>query len=206
MGCGSKQNPRPLPRSAAALAAMLCFLFFGTAMADSGPCQPADFPDGALSLQGSGLRKVTWFSLFDWKESFDAYCASLYLENPTSSGADILNDGGRKVIVMRYLTRISDDEARSYLSASFDQACEADETHCPDAHSVKASYLGAFDVDVRRGDIGVVEFLKDGLEMRFPSGKVKRVGNEGLSRIVLGIFIGSSPVDPDLKTCLLKGC
>ncbi len=149
--------------------------------------------DGAvLHLNGMGARVFSVFRV-------TVYVASLYLERPSRDADAVLDSPGRKLIEIRYLREVGQDDVRRAWRHLL-------EANCPPPCAVPQSAIERFlslSPAVRAGSSGTYIFSPAGVTVVADGRALGAVPGETFARLALAPFIGSAPTTESLKRALL---
>jgi len=151
-----------------------------------------------LQLNGVGLRAVAWLK---------GYVAALYLTRKATTAADVARVNGPKRLRLYILEEATTD----HFTRSFNNGIRRNST--PEELARLAERMAQFSrtIDqigkVKKGDTIDLDFIP-GAGLRFTINGVehgKPVPGEDLYAALLRIFIGTKPVDAEMKIGLLGG-
>ncbi len=149
----------------------------------------------SLVLNGAGIRT---------KFFFDIYIGALYLPARTKNAKQIIASKLPKRISMHFLRGGIE---HAMLVAGWTDAFEGELSD--DAMTRLKTRIKKFDTmfgDIHEGDQYVFDFLGNGSTVITLNGKRRgRIEGADFQRALLGIWLGSTPDDPDLKQALLDG-
>jgi hypothetical protein len=180
---------------------ILCYLLLGSLSANAleiagvGVEEVLQTTDGSeLYLNGAGIRE---------KFFFDIYIAELYMENPSNSADEVIENSGRKRVVMHFLyDEVTKDKLIEGWNEGFHGNSSTDEVLKLQRRIDQFNEM--FD-DVKKGDLIVLDFIPH-------SGTVVTIANQHKGVIpgkdfndaLLRIWLGKEPVDNGLKEKLLS--
>ena len=149
--------------------------------------------DGAaLRLNGMGARV---FSVF----RATVYVAGLYLERPSRDADAILASPGRKLIEIRYLREVGQEDVhrawRHLLEANCPRPCAVPRP--------AVEHFLALSPAVRAGSSGAYVFSPTGVTVMADGRALGTMPGEAVARLVLATFIGAEPTAEALKRSLL---
>jgi len=154
------------------------------------------FADGrSLVLNGAGIRT---------KFFFDIYVGALYLPAKAQDAKRIIASKLPKRISMHFLRG---GIGHAILAAGWTDAFE-DELSGNAMVSLKARIkkFNAMFGDIHEGDQYLFDFLGNGLTVITLNGKRRgRIQGIDFQQALLGIWLGQTPDDPDLKQAMLNG-
>ena len=146
-----------------------------------------------LKLNGAGIRSKLFFKI---------YIGELYLEHPSSEAATILNDAGRKVMVMHVLY---DKVEREKLVDGWNDGFSANLS--PEQLEQLGSKIQQFNdlfIDVHKGEEIVLDYSPGQGTTVSIAGKARgTVEGKEFNRALLSIWLGDEPVTRDLRDALL---
>jgi hypothetical protein len=154
-----------------------------------------DVGDGgpSLVLNGAGVRK---------KLVVKVYVAALYLENRRKTTLEILDDEGRKRVVMHSLRETV--KAKSLAKAWDDGFHKNQSPSVMAALEERLRKFKGFFPDVHRGDLIEIDIIPDvGTVVRLNSVERGKVEGQDFSRALLEVWLGKSPADKGLKKAFL---
>ena len=158
----------------------------------------ADVGGSALVLNGAGLR--TWFF-------FHVYVGALYLRARTADAAQALADPGPKRLSMTLTRNLSADELVDALREGIARNASAAERAriAPQLDALVATMraIGG----AKEGDRIAIDFLPDGTTRIALDGRPqgRPIAGRRFQRDLLAVWLGSDPVQADLKRALLGG-
>jgi len=172
-----------------------------SAAATARECHGIRFPDrlaiagSELALNGLGLRQATIFKV-------NVYVAALYVRQASSSAADLLAEAPPKQLVMQFVRNVSANELRERFEEGLQKAAGA---QLP-ALKERIAMFDGWMVDVKSGDRMSLSWLPDhSVQLEF-NGRVQgHIAGEDFGRVLLRIWLGSQPPNPELKAGLLGG-
>jgi hypothetical protein len=146
-----------------------------------------------LVLNGAGTRE---------KFIFDIYVGALYLTGKTTDAGQILADASPKRVTMHFLySEIDKQKMVNAWNEGF-----ADNLSEYELFTLKSqinTFNSAFGKTIK-GDVVVIDFTGDGTTVVTINGAEKaRIKGAEFQRALLSIWLGDSPVDPDLKRAML---
>ena len=149
--------------------------------------------DGAvLRLNGIGARVFSVFRVA-------VYVAGLYLERPSRDADAILGSPGRKLIEVRYLREVGQDDVRRAWRHLLEANCPAP---CAVPQPAVERFL-ALSPAVRAGSSGTYIFSPAGVAVMADGRVLGTVPGEAFARLALAAFIGAAPTAEALKRALL---
>lgn len=190
----------PLPAFAvAALLLCICLASAGTAAARE--CDGVTFPDQiqaggeTLALNGLGLRKATFFSI-------KVYVGALYVAHPTADAAAILSSRDPVEIELAFVFGVSANQLRNAWEEGFKRSAPDRLAQLRD----RITQLENRMTGVKSGQR--VSFLRiPGVGIQFSvDGAVQgTIPGDDFAAAFLGIWLGGSPPNPELRAGLLGG-
>lgn len=151
-----------------------------------------------LRLNGVGLRAVAWLK---------GYAAGLYLVGKATTTAAVLADTGPKRLQLRMLQDVAAEEFVKAFDKGIGRNTAASELPQLQERMRSFDALVMSLRKVRKGDLVDLDWLPgQGLSFAY-NGRMLAAPIPGadLYAALLRIFIGSRPVDPEMKTGLLGG-
>ncbi|OIR16279.1 chalcone-flavanone isomerase [mine drainage metagenome] len=153
--------------------------------------------NASLQLNGAGIR-TKWF--------FKVYVAALYLPQKQTSGAAIIADEHPHRMAMHMLREL----ASKKLYGAFSEAIEMNRTPAElaamDAQMKQMKQIFDAVGEVKEGDIVTLDYLPgSGTQISVNGKAFGTIAGAEFNRVLLGIWIGSNPVQDDLKKGLLGG-
>lgn len=145
----------------------------------------------SLKLNGSGIRKKLFIKV---------YIGSLYSAKKLGSAAEVLSDGGDKLIRMNFLHSKVDKEK------IIEAYQEGFANNSPDvAGSAEAKkFISFFSNDFVRGDVVDLTISGSGNVSASHNGRqLGSITSPKLARAVLAIYFGAKPADESLKSGML---
>lgn len=153
--------------------------------------------NGTLSLNGAGLRT---------RLTFKVYAMGLYLRSPSTSSADILQDGGEKRI---RIVMIRDLDGKQFADAMLDglKRNHDDETLAvlkPSIDALLAAVQGSG--EAKAGTEVILDRLASGATRLLINGQPQGsdIADPAFYPALLRIWLGERPADSGLKASLLK--
>jgi hypothetical protein len=147
-----------------------------------------------LVLNGAGIRE---------KVFIDLYAAGLYVPQKSKKAKDIINADESMAIKLEIISfLISSDKMISAINDGFDLSMSYDTSSLK---SEIETFKGFFSEKIVQGNVFDISYAKDKGTTVHKNGK--EVGMiEGLEfkKALFGIWLGSQPIDKDLKKGLLK--
>ena len=147
-----------------------------------------------LHLNGAGIRS---------KFFFDIYIAELYMEHPANSAAAVLEDAGRKRLIMHFLyDKVEKDKLIEGWNEGFVGNTKAAEVTQLQA---RIDQFNAMFVDVKKGDLVVLDFVPGkGTVVTIAKEEKGVVSGKDFNDALLRIWLGEKPVTKGLKEALLS--
>jgi hypothetical protein len=144
-----------------------------------------------LKLNGAGLRK---------KLIFKVYAAGLYLETPTQDAAQVISSDQIKVVRMSMLR---DLEKTKITEAITDGVEKNNKAQMPTLKARLDSFNAAIP-DLKKGDELTITYIPGkGTRVQSKSGQEMSVEGKDFADALFGVWLGSNPVDGDLKNGML---
>ncbi len=174
------------------LCVLLSFSTSSMALEIAGVTVP-DNLDTDLQLNGAGIRSKFFFKI---------YIAELYLEHPASNAAAVLDDTGRKLMVMHILY---DEVSREKLISGWNEGFEGNlsEEQFKEL-SAEISQFNDLFVDVHEGEQIVLDYQAgQGTMVTIAGKKMGTVAGAAFNRALLSIWLGENPVTDSLREELL---
>ena len=144
-----------------------------------------------LALNGLGLRKATFLKV-------KVYVMGLYLERTTGDADAIIGSGESKRVQMHFVRNMSAEDGRDAIMRGFKNNTE-------DLASISGE-IATFDASVRdmkTGDVMVLDFSGDTVDVVINGSEVASVSGRPFQRALLSIWLGAKPIDEDLKQSIL---
>ncbi|MGA2778771.1 MAG: chalcone isomerase family protein [Steroidobacteraceae bacterium] len=160
--------------------------------------QTAQVDASTLVLNGAGKRT---------KYFFDVYVAALYVPAHRGDAAQVLDDAGPKRITMMLMRNLSaeqlSDALREGISLNSTPAELASVQTQTDALVAIMNMIGS----AAKGDLLAIDFLADGTTRVALNGRPRGnpIAGVEFQRALLKVWLGSKPVQSDLKRALLGG-
>lgn len=149
--------------------------------------------DGAtLRLNGMAARSYTIFRV-------TVYVAGLYLERPSRDAAAILRSPERKLIEVRYLRDVGQDDVRRAWQALLD-------ANCPAPCAVPAESVERFlalSPSIRSGSAWTYALTPAGVTVIADGRALGSVPGEAFGRLLLATFIGAEATSAEVRAGLL---
>jgi hypothetical protein len=191
-----RRRPVHAVESAIATAAVLIALLTGSPV-PAATLAGVDFPDRismggrTLALNGLGLRTTTFLDV-------RVYVIGLYLERESSDARAVIESSESKRVQMHFVRDVSAEEAREAWKRGFEDNCE-------DVASLEGE-IATFDAsmrDMKAGDTLALDFAGDTVDVRINGVVIDTVRGSPFQQALLGIWLGSKPIDSDLKEGIL---
>jgi Chalcone isomerase-like len=151
--------------------------------------------DGStLHLNGAGIRS---------KFFFDIYIAELYLEHPAGQVREVIEDTGKKRVVMHFLyKKVEKEKLIEGWNEGFAGNCTAEQMA---KLQERIDQFNSMFVDVTKGDIVELDFLPDeGTAVTIAGQKKGVIAGKDFNDGLLKIWLGDKPVNKGLKEKLLS--
>ena len=142
-----------------------------------------------LQLNGYGIRKKFWIKV---------YIGSLYTAKAMSTAESVMADPGDKLIRMNFLhSRVDRDKITEAFNEGFKNTGMA-------GTDVTRQFIALFTNDFARGDTVDLVLGGDGTVVYKYNGRIiGEINSKPLVKGVLGIYLGATPADEDLKKGML---
>ena len=144
-------------------------------------------------LNGVGLRLATFFKV-------KVYVAGLYVAQKSQEASVLLADTSSKLVRMSFVREVDAETLRDAFSDGFKKACKGDECKTYDAAVEEFVKLQPA---VIQGDVLDFELLPEELVVKKNDIEVGKVKAPGLGPIILRVWIGENPPNPELKKGML---
>lgn len=153
--------------------------------------------NASLQLNGAGVRTKFFFKI---------YVGALYLPQKQTSGEAIIADEREHRMALHILHGLSSEK----FSNGFNEAIKANHTPAElaalDAQLKQMAQIFDAMKEIKPGDVVTLDYLPGSGTQVSMNGKVfGTVAGTGFNRALLDIWIGSKPVQDDLKKELLGG-
>ena len=158
------------------------------------PVEPAVVVNNQpLRLNGSGIRKKLFVKV---------YVGSLYAAHRLATGREVLQDGGDKLIRMRF---IHSKVAKEKIIEAFSEGIANNAPELAASGEAK-KFLAFFTDDFVRGDTVDLQLGADGTVVARHNGKtLGTMKSHRLAHGLLAIYFGEKPADEGLKQGMLGG-
>lgn len=144
-----------------------------------------------LKLNGAGLRK---------KLIFKVYAAGLYLETPTQDAAQVISSDQIKVVRMSMLR----DLEKAKITEAITDGVEKNNKAQMPALKARLDSFNAAIPDLKKGDELTITYIPGkGTRVQSKSGQEMSVEGRDFADALFGVWLGSNPVDGDLKNGML---
>jgi hypothetical protein len=147
-----------------------------------------------LHLDGAGIRS---------KFFFDIYIAELYMEHPSNVASEVIAAAGRKRLIMHFLyAEVGKDKLIEGWNEGF-----AGNSNAEDVARLqpRIDQFNAMFVDVKKGDIIVLDFIPDkGTVVTIAKQEKGVIPGKDFNDALLRIWLGDKPVSKELKEKLLS--
>lgn len=147
---------------------------------------------GELLLNGIALRTYSIFHI-------PIYVAGLYLIHPDSDPDHIMRSTDAKLLEIRFVHDVAEENARAAWREGFDLNCVAP---CRLAHEDVERFLASVPA-TRKGDRFSILFTRDGAEFAANGRLIGNVTDRRFATAILATFIGPEPPTARLKKELL---
>jgi hypothetical protein len=144
-------------------------------------------------LNGLGLRLATFFKV-------KVYVAGLYVSEKSPDSAKHLGDTSSKLVRMSFLRDVDAEILGEAFSDGFEKACKGDE--CKTFGEAVKAFV-KLQPDVKQGETLDFELLQAEIIVKKNDKELGRVAGVGLGQVVLRVWIGDNPPNPELKVGLL---
>jgi hypothetical protein len=191
----------PLPAFAAAAALLLCLCLASECRAAGRECDGVSFPQQiqargkALTLNGVGLRKATFLRI-------KVYVGALYVAHPTADANAIINSRDPVEIDLAFVFHATAGQFRDAWEEGFKRSA-------PDKLPQLRARITELENRTTAVDSGQrVSFLRiPGVGVQFSLDGVVQgtIPGDDFGTAFLGIWLGPSPPNPELRTGLLGG-
>lgn len=146
-----------------------------------------------LELNGTGLRQATVFSI-------NVYAAALYLTAASRSAEEILKTDAPKSLEMVFMRDVDAKDVAKAWAEGFDKNCEVG---CEALKAPLGKLKGLVTSDLKKGDVMVLNFLSDRVELFLRGTKAGVVESKDFPRELLRLWLGKNPPNASLKSGLL---
>jgi hypothetical protein len=151
-----------------------------------------------LVLNGAGVRSRFIF--------FDLYVAALYLTEKTKSGDAVLSGAGENRMAMHILRNIDSETLSKSFHKSIARNLTRAELAALDVQLRQFSSLFSLMSEAQEGDVITMDYAPDkGTNINFNDVTIGRIEGAAFNRALLKVWLGSKPVQEDLKKGLLGG-
>ncbi len=177
------------------LCLMFCFLTVPAMGLEIAGQQVPDSLSNGLHLNGAGIRSKFFFKI---------YIAELYLEQPASTAAKVLDSPGRKRMTMHMLY---DEVSKEKLIDGWNEGFASNLTDKQQTALAQriTTFNGLFN-DVYEGQEIILDYTPGGGTTVSIAGKDRgSIAGADFNRALLSIWLGPEPVDEDLREALLGG-
>ena len=151
--------------------------------------------DGAtLRLNGIAGRTYTVFRV-------TVYVVGLYLERPTRDAAAILRSPERKLIEVRYLRDVGENDVRRAWRVLLD-------ANCPTPCGVPAASIERFlllSPGIRAGSSGTYVLTQTSVTVIADGRPIGTIPGADFAQLLLATFIGAEPTSASVRAALLGG-
>ncbi len=147
-----------------------------------------------LHLNGAGIRS---------KFFFDIYIAELYLEHPSSSVSEVLENPGRKRMIMYFLYKeVGKDKLIEGWDEGFAGNSKAEQVV---KLQERIDQFNAMFVDVKKDDVIVLDYIPEkGTVVTIAKQEKGVIAGKDFNDALLRIWLGDEPVNETLKEELLS--
>jgi hypothetical protein len=145
----------------------------------------------ALKLNGMGLRK---------KMVFKVYVAGLYLETPSKDAASVISSDQVKRIHLSVLRSLSSHQVSEAIEEGFEKNSKATMA----ALKARLEKLGTMIPNVEKGDQILLTYVPGkGTMVSAKNAEKGVIEGKDFADALFSVWLGSSPVQEDLKEALL---
>ena len=162
-------------------------------------CHGIDFPEHlevtgtGLTLNGLGLRSATILHV-------SVYVGALYLAQPTRDPAAILDAPMPSELILQFVRNVGADDIRESWDKGFAHYPAAERT----AFADRIARLKSWTEDIKSGErMSFVRLPGRGIQMSVKGALKGTLEGDDFARAFLGIWLGDSPPNPQLKRGLL---
>ena len=147
-----------------------------------------------LHLNGAGVRE---------KFFFDIYIAELYMENPSGSAIEVVQDAGHKRVIMHFLyDEVGKDKLIDGWQEGFHGNSKAEEVQKLQS---RINQFNEMFEDVKKGENIVLDFVPSrGTTVTVVNQEKGVIPGKDFNDALLKIWLGDKPIDSDLKEKLLS--
>lgn len=151
-----------------------------------------------LVLNGAGVRSRFFF--------FDLYVAALYLPEKTKSSDAILSGTGENRMALHILRTIDSETLSKSFHKSIARNLAPAELAALDVQLRQFSTLFSLMSEAQKGDVITMDYAPGkGTNINFNDVTIGRIEGAAFNRALLKVWLGSKPVQEDLKKELLGG-
>lgn len=182
-------------------AALAAALVLPAGAARARECDGVSFPEHvtvqgqALTLNGLGIRKATWFRI-------KVYVGALYLAHPSPEAAAILSASEPSEIVLHFMWSVSASQLRDAWQDGFAKSAAA---QLPALRSRIDQFNGWMTGAKSGQSMAFVHIPGQGIEYLLDGTPRGRIAGDDFARALLGIWLGQNPPGRALKAGLLGG-
>jgi Chalcone isomerase-like len=185
-------------RLSVAMAGLL--LAGATSATQAKECRGIAFPDhmqvggSDLTLNGLGLRKATFLKV-------NVYVAALYVPRASSDSNSLIQSDGPQELILHFVRSVGVDDLRKAWREGFERVTQNQLAPL----QMRIATLNSWMADVKAGER--LQFVRQahGIEVSV-AGKVRgTLQGEDFARAFLGIWLGATPPNAELKSGLLGG-
>ena len=149
---------------------------------------------GELTLNGGGVRKKSFFKV---------YVLGLYLEQKSKDAVAILKSNEEYIVQLKITSSVVNSGNMSEaIQEGFEKSLKGNVA--PLKPKIDA-FIGTFSKEaIKEGDLFLLDYVPGTGLKAFKNGKlITTIEGEDFKKALLGIWLGSDPVDAALKTGLL---
>lgn len=148
---------------------------------------------GNLTLNGAGIRE---------KYFFDLYVGALYLKSKSTDASQILSSNDPIGIRLHIISdKITSKKMEESVREGFTKSTGGNTTPYKDKID---KLISAFKEDVKVGDIYDIIYTPEGGTKVYKNNALKiHIQGQDFKKVLFGIWLGSSPVDSDLKSDMM---
>jgi hypothetical protein len=176
-------------------------LLVTVASAHGKECNGISFPDqvridgSTLTLNGLGMRKATFLKV-------RVYVAALYVAKTSSDPNALLGSNSPKELILNFVRNVDGSDLAKAWNEGFEKNAKAQLSFFKERIEMLNSWMG----DVKTGEKMTFNFKPgDGVQVSMNAAVKGTIKGDDFAKVLLSIWLGSDPPNPEIKAGLLGG-
>jgi hypothetical protein len=163
-------------------------------------CRDVGFPEHLqaagtdLSLNGLGMRKATFLKI-------NVYVGALYVVQPSRDARALIGSDTPQELILHFVRNVAAEDLRKAFAEDFARIAAAGSP----AIQERVARLNGWMSDMKSGQRLIFLRSRQGIEVRVDGAVRGTIEGEEFARLFIGIWLGPSPPNPELKNGLLGG-